>query len=97
MIVKAIKYTRRLYYACPFEVVSVLLDLMQLDGPEYPESSDMLETSLAVNHSSDTQISNSGMKTIIMKLSEKEPRLLLSVLKSVIKMIDAKEELSGIS
>ncbi|KAF8751303.1 hypothetical protein HU200_012181 [Digitaria exilis] len=95
LIVKAIKYTRRLYSACPFEVVSVLLDLMQLDGPEYPESSDILETSLALNHSSDTQISNSDMKTIIMKLSEKEPRLLLSVLKSVIEMIDAKEELTN--
>lgn len=96
LIVKAIKYTRRLYYAYPFEVVSVLLDLMQLDAPESPESSDMQEThSFAVNHSSDTQISNSDMKTIIMKLSEKEPRLLLSVLKSVIEMIDAKEELTN--
>ncbi|XP_025814620.1 ribosomal biogenesis protein LAS1L-like, partial [Panicum hallii] len=94
LIVKAIKYTRRLYYACPFEVVSGLLDLMQLDAPESPESSDMKEIhSLGVYHSSDTQMSNSDMKTIIMKLSEKEPRLLLSVLKSVIEMIKAKEEL----
>ncbi|OEL12950.1 hypothetical protein BAE44_0026028 [Dichanthelium oligosanthes] len=96
LIVKAIKYTRRLYYACPFEVVSVLLDLMQLDAPESPESSDMQEThNLSVNHSSDTQISNSNMKTIITKLSEKEPRLMLSVLKSVIEMIDVKEELTN--
>ncbi|CAO1944695.1 unnamed protein product [Urochloa humidicola] len=96
LIVKAVKYTRRLYYACPSEVVSVLLDLMQLDAPEFPESSDMQEThGFAVNDSSDTQISNSNMKTIIMKLSEKEPRLLLSVLKSVIEMIDAKEELTN--
>ncbi|CAL4960842.1 unnamed protein product [Urochloa decumbens] len=96
LIVKAIKYTRRLYYACPYEVVSVLLDLMQLDVPESHESSDMQEThSFAVNSSSDTQISNSDMKTIIMKLSEKEPRLLLSVLKSVIEMIDDKEELTN--
>jgi ribosomal biogenesis protein LAS1 len=67
---------------------------MQLDAPESPESSDMKEIhSLGVYHSSDTQMSNSDMKTIIMKLSEKEPRLLLSVLKSVIEMIKAKEEL----
>ncbi|CAO2182583.1 unnamed protein product [Urochloa humidicola] len=96
LIVTAIKYTRRLYYACPSEVVSVLLDLMLLDAPESPESSDMQEThSFAVNNSSDSQILNSNMKTIIMKLSEKEPRLLLSVLKSVIEMIDAKEELTN--
>jgi ribosomal biogenesis protein LAS1 len=68
---------------------------MQLDAPESPESSDMQEIhSLGVYHSSDTQMSNSDMKTIIMKLSEKEPRLLLSVLKSVIEMIEAKEELT---
>ncbi|CAL5013300.1 unnamed protein product [Urochloa decumbens] len=96
LIVKAIKYTRRLYYACPSEVVFVLLELMQLDTPESPESSGMQEThSFAVNNSSGTQILNSNMKTIIMKLSEKEPRLLLSVLKSVIEMIDAKEELTN--
>jgi len=96
LIIKAIKYTRRLYYACPFEVVSMLLDHMQLDAPESPESSDMQEIhSLGVYHSSDTQISNSDMKIIIMKLSEKEPRLLLSVLKLVIEMIEAKEELTN--
>lgn len=70
------------------------MDLMELDAAD-SESSDMQETdSLAVNHSSDIQLSNSDMKTIILKLSEKEPRLLLSVLKSVIEMIDAKEELT---
>jgi len=88
------KYARRLYYACPSEVVSVLLDLMELDAAD-SESIDMQETdSWGVNHSSDIQLSNSDMKTIILKLSEKEPRLLLSVLKSVIEMIDAKEELT---
>ena len=74
----------------------MLLDHMQLDAPESPESSDMQEIhSLGVYHSSDTQISNSDMKIIIMKLSEKEPRLLLSVLKLVIEMIEAKEELTN--
>ncbi|KAL5673559.1 hypothetical protein ACJX0J_017865, partial [Zea mays] len=94
LVSKAMKYVRRLYYACPSEVVSVLLDLMELDAAGF-ESSDMQETdSLSVNHSSDTQLSISDMKTIILKLSEKEPRLLLSVLKSVIEMIDAKEDLA---
>uniref|UniRef100_A0A0A9F2K4 Uncharacterized protein n=1 Tax=Arundo donax TaxID=35708 RepID=A0A0A9F2K4_ARUDO len=35
------------------------------------------------------------MKTVIMKLSEKEPRLLLSALKSVIEMVEAEEELKN--
>lgn len=88
------KYARRLYYACPSEVVSVLLDLMELDAAD-SESSDVQETNnLAANHSSDIQLSNSDMKTIVLKLSEKEPRLLLSVLKSVVEMIDAKEQLT---
>ncbi|XP_062224244.1 uncharacterized protein LOC133922775 [Phragmites australis] len=96
LISKTIKYSQRLYYACPYEVVSVLMDLLQLDAPESSESSDMQQTdSLAVNHSSNVQISNSAIKTIIMKLSEKEPRLLLSLLKSVIEMIEAKEELTS--
>ncbi|KAL6614309.1 hypothetical protein ACP70R_036579 [Stipagrostis hirtigluma subsp. patula] len=97
LISKTIKYTRRLYYACPSEIVSVLLDLLQLDAPESSESSDIQQTdSLAANHSDDNQniqISNSDMKTVMMKLSEKEPRLLLSVLKSVIEMIEAEDTL----
>ncbi|EES03776.1 hypothetical protein BDA96_03G355000 [Sorghum bicolor] len=94
LISKAMKYARRLYYACPSEVVSVLLDLMELDAAD-SESSDVQETNnLAANHSSDIQLSNSDMKTIVLKLSEKEPRLLLSVLKSVVEMIDAKEQLT---
>lgn len=96
LISKTVKYTRRLYYACPDDVAFVILNLMQLDVPESFESSDLQETdSLAVNHSSNVQISNSDMKTIIMKLSEKEPRLLLSVLKSAIEMIEVKEELTN--
>jgi ribosomal biogenesis protein LAS1 len=52
---------------------------MQLDVAEF-ESSDMQETdSMPVNHSADIQISNSNTKTIIMKLTKEEPRLMLTV------------------
>ena len=48
-----------------FLFVSILLDHMQLDTPESPESSDMQEIhSLGVYQSCDTQISKSDMKTI---------------------------------
>ncbi|WVZ72259.1 hypothetical protein U9M48_020748 [Paspalum notatum var. saurae] len=96
LISKTTKYIWRLYHACHDEVVFALMNLMQLDAPESSESSGMQEADcLTINHSSDVQISKSDMKAIIMKLSEKEPRLLLSVLKSVVEMIEAKEELTN--
>lgn len=92
------KYVRRLYYTCPSEAVSVLLEFFQLDAPEISENSDVHQAdSLDVNHSSDVQIqnqiSNGDMKTIITKVSEKEPRVLLGLLKSVIEMIEARNDL----
>lgn len=90
----SIKYVRRLYYTCPSEVVSVLLEFFVLDAPEISETGDMHQTdSLDVNHSSDVQneLSNGDMETIIEKLSEKEPRVLLGILKLVIEMIESLE------
>ncbi|XBI19806.1 hypothetical protein VPH35_061241 [Triticum aestivum] len=97
-ILNAIRYVRRLYYTCPSEAVSVLLEFFQLDAPEISENSDVHQAgSLDANHSSDVQIqnqiSNGDMKTIITKLSEKEPRVLLGLLKSVIEMIEARNDL----
>uniref|UniRef100_A0A453FRG0 Uncharacterized protein n=1 Tax=Aegilops tauschii subsp. strangulata TaxID=200361 RepID=A0A453FRG0_AEGTS len=71
---------------------------MYLDAPEISENSDVHQAgSLDANHSSDVQIqnqiSNGDMKTIITKLSEKEPRVLLGLLKSVIEMIEARNDL----
>jgi hypothetical protein len=52
---------------------------MQLDVAEF-ESSDMQETdSMPANHLAYIQILNSDMKTIIMKLTKEEPRLMLTV------------------
>ncbi|TVU36550.1 hypothetical protein EJB05_18488, partial [Eragrostis curvula] len=63
-------------------------------APESTESGDMQETDcVPENDSSHVLISNSDMKIVLLKLSEKEPRLLLSALKSVIEMIEAEEEL----
>jgi len=92
----AIKKVRGLYCTCPSEVVSVLLEFLQIDAPEISQNSDVHQTdSLDANYTSDaqTQISNGDMKTIITKLSEKEPRVLLDVLKSVIEMIEMRDVL----
>uniref|UniRef100_J3NBZ3 Las1-like family protein n=2 Tax=Oryza brachyantha TaxID=4533 RepID=J3NBZ3_ORYBR len=96
MISRNTKYVRRLYYACPSEVASIILDFFQLDAPESSENSDVQQTdSLDVDQSSGihNQISNNDMKTIVTKLSEKEPRLLLGILKSVIETIETCESL----
>jgi ribosomal biogenesis protein LAS1 len=79
---------RRLYYAFPFEVVSTILDFLLIDDPESNESGDMQETDCVPEN---VLISNSDMKTVLLKLAEKEPRFLLSALKSVIEMIEAEE------
>ncbi|KAL5205392.1 hypothetical protein ABZP36_033601 [Zizania latifolia] len=98
LISRNIKYVRRLYYTCPSDVVSVLLDFFQLNAPESSENSDVQQTdSLDVDQSSDihNQISNSDTKIIVAKLSKKEPRLLLAILKSVIEMIETLEGLEN--
>ncbi|KAK3162236.1 hypothetical protein QOZ80_1BG0087210 [Eleusine coracana subsp. coracana] len=96
LISKTIKSTRRLYYAFPIEVVSVILEFLLIDTPESTESGEMEETDcVPENHSSYVLISNSDMKTVLLKLSEKEPRLLFSALKSVIEMVEAEEELKN--
>ncbi|XP_047054856.1 uncharacterized protein LOC124661041 [Lolium rigidum] len=95
-ILYAIKKVLRLYYTCPSEVVSVLLEFLQLDSPEMSENSDVHQTdSLDANYTSgaQTQIPMGDMKTIITKLSEKEPRVLLDILKSVIAMIETTDVL----
>lgn len=96
-ILNAIKYVRRLYYTCPSEAISVLLEFFQLDAPEISDSDVHQADSLDGNPSSDVQsqnqISNGDMKTIITKLSEKEPRVLLGLLKSIIEMIEARNDL----
>ena len=72
------------------------MEFFQLDAPEISDNSDVDQTgSSDLAHSSDVQnqISNGEMKTIITKLSEKEPRVLLGILKSVIEMIETRDDL----
>uniref|UniRef100_A0A0D9XXL1 Uncharacterized protein n=1 Tax=Leersia perrieri TaxID=77586 RepID=A0A0D9XXL1_9ORYZ len=98
IISRNIKYVRRLYYACPSEVASVILEFLLSGALEPSENSDVQQTeSSDVDQSADihNQISNNDMKTIVTKLSEKEPRLLLGILKSVIETIETVEGLEN--
>ncbi|KAJ3703069.1 hypothetical protein LUZ61_006774 [Rhynchospora tenuis] len=96
LITKAVKAISKLYSAYPSEVVSVLLEFFKLDGPDYSNSAD---EDLLENYDTDglkpLLVSFNDMKNIITKLSSKEPRLVLSMLKTVIEMIEAKQSLKG--
>ncbi|URD82746.1 Las1-like [Musa troglodytarum] len=92
LISKIVRIIARLYSSYPSEVVSVLLELFQLQIPGFSESIDM-------EHSDDSNIGASGstssmdeLKSIIIKLSSKRPRLLLSMLKNVLEMIEVSFE-----
>ncbi|XP_064946719.1 uncharacterized protein LOC135584381 isoform X2 [Musa acuminata AAA Group] len=87
-ISKIVRIIARLYSSYPSEVVSVLLELFQLEIPGFSESIDL-------EHSDDSSVGVSGstssmdeLKSIITKLSSKRPRLLLSMLKNVLEMIE---------
>ncbi|KAJ4819926.1 hypothetical protein LUZ62_032492 [Rhynchospora pubera] len=96
LITKAVKAISKLYSAYPSEVVSVLLEFFKLDGPDYSNSAD---EDLLEKYDSDglkpLLVSFNDMKDIITKLSSKEPRLVLSMLKTIIEMIEAKQSLKG--
>lgn len=92
------KAISKLYLEYPSEVVSVLLEFFKLDDPDLSHSPD--EEHLE-NYDSDGLktlfISFNDMKTIITKLSNKEPRLVLSMIKAIVEMIEAKQSLKGTS
>lgn len=86
------KIIARLYSAYPSEVVSALLEFFQLQAPDFYEGIDS-------EHSDNSKDGDPGLvrgsiyelKTIITKLSSKKPRLLLSILKTVLEMLEVKE------
>ncbi|RZR95189.1 hypothetical protein BHM03_00024027 [Ensete ventricosum] len=91
-ISKIVRIIARLYSSYPSEVVSVLLEFFQLQSPGISESID-------IEQSDDSNVGVSGstssmdeLKSIITKLSSKRPRLLLSMLKNVLEMIEVNFE-----
>lgn len=89
---KALKNLLKLYSSFPSEVVSILLEFLQkalesADEVELPDSS-RLSNSGACN----TRLED--WKSLVMKLSNKEPEMLLSLLKVVLHMIETREALN---
>lgn len=82
----------RLYSSYPSEVVAVLLEFFHLQSPYFSDDIDM-------ESSDDSNVNDPGshadamcdLKTIITKLSNKKPGLILSILKTVLKMIEVTE------
>jgi ribosomal biogenesis protein LAS1 len=96
LISKAVKSISKLYLAYPSEVVSVLLEFFKLDDPDFCSSTD--ENHLE-NYDSDGLktlcLSFNDMKTVVIKLSNKEPRIVLSMIKAVIEKIETQQNLKG--
>ncbi|PWA55959.1 las1-like family protein [Artemisia annua] len=81
-ITKALKNVLKLYSSYPSEVVSILLEFLlkaheSADVGELPNSSHVIKLD--------------DWKPVIMKLSNKEPEMLLSLLKTVVHMIETRE------
>ncbi|XP_024992844.1 uncharacterized protein LOC112526677 isoform X2 [Cynara cardunculus var. scolymus] len=86
---KALKNLLKLYSSFPSEVVSILLEFLlkaleSADVVELPDSSPVSNSGTY-----DTQLDD--WKALVMKLSNKEPEMLLSLLKVVLQMIETHE------
>ncbi|KAK9078192.1 hypothetical protein SSX86_002249 [Deinandra increscens subsp. villosa] len=85
---KALKNVLKLYSSSPSEVVSILLEFLL----KAQESADMAKSSQA----SESGLYNTQLddwKPLIMKLSNKDPDILLSLLKAVVHMIETGQAL----
>ncbi|XP_008788499.1 uncharacterized protein LOC103706229 [Phoenix dactylifera] len=91
-ISKTARIITRLYSAYPTEVASVLLELFHLQAPDFSDGTDMeISDDSDVGDPWPLTSSVHVLKTIITTLSDKKPRLLLSILKMVLETIEAKE------
>lgn len=96
LISKAVKSISKLYLAYPSEVVSVLLEFFKLDDPDFSNSADEEHLDKYDNDGlKPLFLSFNDMKTVVTKLSNKEPRLVLSMLKAVTEMIETQQNLKG--
>ncbi|XP_020276908.1 uncharacterized protein LOC109851263 isoform X1 [Asparagus officinalis] len=89
---KITKRITRLYSSYPSEVVAVLLEYFHLQVPDFSKGTNMeCSDDLNVDDSGPHLETVFGLKTIITKLSSKTPGLILSLLKTLLEMIEAKE------
>ena len=88
-ITKILKYVLRLYSSFSKEIVSVLLEylLKALSSSELEENADDASIGLT------TQNVLADWMLVILKLCNKEPELLLNLLKEVLDMIESQEDM----
>ncbi|RDY08642.1 Ribosomal biogenesis protein LAS1L [Mucuna pruriens] len=88
-IMKILKYILRLYSSFSSEIVSVLLEylLKALRSSELEENADDASIGLTI------QNALADWKLVIHKLCNKEPELLLNLLKEVLDMIETREDM----
>ncbi|KAG5053252.1 hypothetical protein AAZX31_02G262200 [Glycine max] len=88
-ITKILKYVLQLYSSFSSEIVSVLLEylLKALSSSELEENADGASIGLT------TQNVLADWKLIILKLCNKEPELLLNLLKEILDMIETQEDM----
>ena len=88
-ITKILKYVLQLYSSFSSEIVSVLLEylLKALSSSELEENADGASIGLT------TQNVLADWKLIILKLCNKEPELLLNLLKEILDMIETLEDM----
>nr|XP_043631890.1 pre-rRNA-processing protein las1 [Erigeron canadensis]XP_043631891.1 pre-rRNA-processing protein las1 [Erigeron canadensis] len=88
---KQSKNVLKLYSSFPSEVVSILLDFL-LKAQKSAHLMELSDSSQAKNFEADTtQLDD--WKPLVMKLSNKEPEMLLSLLKAVVQLIETRETL----
>lgn len=82
----------RLYSSYPSEVVAVLLEFFRLQSPNFSDDVDMeCSDDSVVDDPAPHTDAMCDLKTIITKLSNKKPGLILSVLRTVLEMIEVTE------
>lgn len=87
---KALKNVLKLYSSFPSEVISILLEFL-LKAQESAAVAELQTSSQVCNSGASYNTQLDDWKPLIMKLSNKEPEMLLSLLKAVVQMIETRE------
>lgn len=93
-LVKSLKKTLRLYSSSSTELVNLLLEylLNALDSSSLAEHSD---GSQFVSSTLDNQTAFDDWKSVVLKLSRKEPEFLLTLIQAVLTKMDSNEAMNS--
>ncbi|KAL8521498.1 hypothetical protein ACS0TY_011859 [Phlomoides rotata] len=95
-LVKSLKKTLRLYSSSSTELVNILLEylLNALDSSSLAEQSD---DSRFVSSTEDKQTAFDDWKSVVLKLSRKEPEFLLTLTQAVLEKMDSNEAMNSVT